>query len=357
MLLDNFFHAKILIVDDDNSNVEVLKDTLCFNGYKHLKGVTDPRGFVSLFIEYAPDLVIMDLNMPHINGFELLNMIKPLMEDTDFLPVLMLTAEHSYEARHQALTNGASDFLTKPFVAEEVCVRVTNMLRVRFRTLHLKDEVLKRTQELEKNQLELKEAQLETIMRLARAAEHRDDDTGRHTQRVGLFCSLLAQDMGWPDHQVQILHYAAPLHDVGKIGIPDSILLKPGKFTDVERRIMQRHASIGGDLLSGGHSEIIRMAERIALTHHERWDGGGYPQGIKGSDIDIEGRILAIVDVFDALTHNRPYKAAWSVNEALIEISQQKGKHFDPDIADCFLRLPHEELAQWAEQPTKDRVF
>lgn len=349
MLLDNLFQAKILIVDDDISNVELLENTLRISGYTWIKGITDPRGAITLFVEYQPDLVILDLNMPHISGFELLNMMKPLVEDDDFLPVLMITAEHGYDARRQALTSGASDYLTKPFVVDEVCVRIANMLRLRFHTTHLQDQLRLRTQEMEHYQLELKEAQLETIVRLAKAGEHRDDDTGRHTQRVGLLCSLLALSLGWPEHEVQLLHYAAPLHDVGKIGIPDSILLKPSTFTEVERKIMQRHAVIGADLLAGGHSDIIRLAERIASTHHERWDGEGYPLGLKGEEIDIAGRILAVVDVFDALTHDRPYKKAWSLAEALAEIKSQRGQHFDPEIVDHFLSLPHEEIARAAE--------
>lgn len=344
MLLETLLQAKILIVDDDLSNLNLLEDTLHLSGYTCVKGISDPRGAIRLLIEYEPDLVILDLNMPHISGLELLNLMKLEVEDPSFLPVLIITAEHGYDARRQALTHGASDFLTKPFVVDEVIVRVANMLRLRFHTVRLLEQVSQRTREMEHYQLELKEAQLETIVRLARAGEHRDDDTGRHTQRVGLLCSLLAQSMGWPDHEVQLLHYAAPLHDVGKIGIPDSILLKPGRFTEGERKIMQAHARIGGELLAGGNSDIIRLAERIAVTHHERWNGEGYPRGLKGQDIDIAGRVLAIVDVFDALTHDRTYKKAWSIEDALTEIKDQRGQHFDPEIVDHFLTLPHAEV-------------
>jgi putative two-component system response regulator len=346
MFLDNLLHAKILVVDDDVATVKLLEDTLRIIGYTGIKGISDPRGAITQFVEFQPDLVILDLHMPHIDGFKVLAMLKELVADDDFLPVLMLTAEHGYDARHQALTGGASDFLTKPFVADEVCVRVANMLRLRFHTTHLQDQVRLRTQELEKYQLDLKEAQLETIARLARAGEHRDDDTGRHTQRVGLLCSLLARSLGWSDHEAQLLQYAAPLHDVGKIGIPDSILLKPGKFTQAECRVMQRHAAIGADLLTGGHSQIIRLAERIAATHHERWNGSGYPLGLKGEEIDIAGRIVAVVDVFDALTHDRPYKKAWSVEDALAEVQRQSEEDFDPHIVNRFLALPYEELTR-----------
>ncbi|HEX8832606.1 MAG TPA: HD domain-containing phosphohydrolase [Abditibacteriaceae bacterium] len=344
MLLDNLLHSKILIVDDDVSNIQLLSDILRFNGFKDIKTAHDPRGVISLFIEFEPDIVLLDLNMPHISGFELLRMMQPLIGDSDYLPILVISAEEGYEVRRQVLTDGASDFLSKPYIAEEVCIRVSNMLRIRHRNLELQAQIRQRSEELARYQLDLKEAQLETILRLARAAEHRDDDTGRHTQRVGLLCSLLAQSLGWPEHDVQLLQYAAPLHDVGKIGIPDSILLKPGPFTEAERKIMQRHAKIGSSLLAGGHSEIVRMAERIALTHHERWDGTGYPNGLQGEQIDLPGRILAIADVFDALTHARPYKQAWPLEDALTEIKNQRGKHFDPQLVDCFLAQPVEEL-------------
>jgi len=351
MLLDTLLQAKILIVDDDKSNIRMLERILQAHGYTQIKSASDPRGVISLYIEFDPDLVILDLNMPFISGLELLNMIRPMVGDEDYLPVLVITAEHSYDARREALTSGASDLLVKPYLADEVCVRISNMLRLRFHNIHLLDQVRLRTQELELNQLKLKEAQLETIVRLARAAEHRDDETGHHTQRVGLLSSLLARTLDWPEDQIQTLHFAAPLHDVGKIGVPDSVLLKPGVFTDVERKVMQLHCSIGADLLAGGQSEIIRMAERIALTHHERWNGEGYPHGLQQDEIDIEGRVLAVVDVFDALTHERPYKKAWPIPEALAEIENQKGKHFDPQVVDNFLALPYEELARIAKDP------
>lgn len=346
MFLDDLHHAKILIIDDDQSHIRLLQDILKFNGFGHVEAMNDPRGALALFVEFEPDFIILDLNMPHLNGFDLLNLLKPHIDEADYLPILIVTAEHSYGARRQALTTGASDLLTKPFLADEVIVRMTNMLRLRTRTVRLQEEVRTRTSELEQYQLELKEAQLETTLRLARAAEHRDDETGKHTQRVGLLCSMLAQNLGWPDHETQILHFAAPLHDVGKIGIPDSILLKQGPFTEVERKIMQRHTAIGASLLAGGHSDIIQMAERIALMHHERWDGEGYPRGLKQDAIDIAGRIVAVVDVFDALTHMRPYKEAWPLEKALDEIEDQRGRHFDPDVVDAFLALPREELAR-----------
>jgi putative two-component system response regulator len=243
------------------------------------------------------------------------------------------------------------DFVVKPFIAAEVLLRVHNLLMVRIqqmelerRNRELQEEVVHRTRELEEYELELKEAQMEVVARLARAAEQRDDDTAHHTQRVALTCSLLAQGLGLPEADISLIRLAAPLHDVGKIGIPDAVLLKPGQLDDGEVQEMRRHCNIGAGLLSGGHSSLVSMAERIALTHHERWDGTGYPREIGGMDIPIEGRVVAVADVFDALTHSRPYKAAWSIEGAVEEIGREAGRHFDPQVVEVFMELPHEEL-------------
>lgn len=345
-------HARILIIDDDiNGSIKLLTDVLRFDGYTNLRSLSDPRGALTLLIEYQPDLVILDLNMPYLDGFQILDLTRSFVGDSDYLPVLIVTDDDDASVRHRALASGAVDFLNKPFEAREICLRVGNMLQVRFKYLHLQrqnrvleEEVLHRTREMEGHQLELKEAQLETIHRLARAVEHHDNDTAQHTQRVALTCSLLAQSLGLPEEQIALLRYAAPLHDVGKIGIPESVILKPGLFTEAERKIMQRHCAIGADLLSGGRSELLHVGERIALTHHEKWDGSGYPRELKGDEISIEGRILAVADVFDALIHERPYKKAWPVDEAVAEIRDQSGRHFDPDVVDAFMELPYADL-------------
>ncbi|HEX8550810.1 MAG TPA: response regulator, partial [Abditibacteriaceae bacterium] len=231
MLLDDIHHAKILIVDDDPVNIELFKSVMHSGEFTNYVTTEDPRGVIALFVEFEPDLVILDLNMPHISGFELLGMMQPFIAEADYLPILIITAEHGFDSRRRALSEGASDLMTKPFLPDDLLIRITNMLRLRSRTVRLQEEVRQRTNELERSQMDLKEAQLETILRLARAAEHRDDETGKHTQRVGLLCALLAEKMDWEPHEIQLLHFAAPLHDVGKIGIPDSILLKPGRFT------------------------------------------------------------------------------------------------------------------------------
>jgi putative two-component system response regulator len=350
MKIDQLHNAKILIVDDDPYNTQLIEKILELNGYRNYKSVNDPRGVLALFIEYQPDLLILDLMMPHLDGFQVMNLISAIVGE-DYLPILVVTAIGSRATRQQALARGAMDYVDKPFEADELCLRINNLIRVRLLQLQLQEQnrmleerVYERTRELEDYQLELKETQIEVIVRLARAAEHRDDDTGQHTQRVGLTCSLLARNMGLTEEEVGIMLRAAPLHDVGKIGIPDSILLKPGRLDDEERTIMQSHCTIGADLLSGGQSELVQLAERIAASHHEKWDGSGYPRGLSGTQVPIEGRILAVADVFDALTHARPYKKAWPVDEAVKEIKNQRGRHFDPDIVDAFISLPHADL-------------
>jgi putative two-component system response regulator len=358
MLAESIHSAKILVIDDEPSHTRFMADVLRLDGYTRIKSLNDSRGSLSLFVEYQPDLIILDLNMPYLDGFQVLDFIRPLVGEALCLPILIVTAEASFEARTRALSSGAMDVILKPFLAQEVRLRVRNLLTVRFQQLalenqrrsleiqkrDLEDEVIRRTCELEESQLELKEAQLEVVVRLARAAEQRDDGTGQHTQRVGLICSLLAQTMNLPESQITLLRRSALLHDVGKIGIPDAILLKPGRLTDTEHAVMQRHCAIGSGLLSGGHSQLVCMAERIALAHHERWDGTGYPQRLSGNDIPLEGRIVAVADVFDALSHERPYKAAWSMEQVVEEIAGQRERHFDPQVVDAFLSLPHHDL-------------
>jgi putative two-component system response regulator len=201
-----------------------------------------------------------------------------------------------------------------------------------------------RTAALSLSQIELKESQLEVIARLARAGEQHDCDTGLHTQRVAITAALIAEKMELQAGNIETIRQAAPLHDVGKIGVSDAILLKPGKLTPAEYAIMQTHCQLGAQLLSGGRSDVVQMAERIALTHHEKWNGTGYPYGLKKEAIPVEGRILAVADVFDALTHIRPYKKAWTVEEALDEICRQAGTHFDPQVVEALLELSCEDL-------------
>ena len=351
MQLQELRAARILIVDDEASNISSLETILQRAGYTHIAATDDPRRALTLVRETQPDLVILDLNMPMLDGFGVMEQVRALHEKYQFLPVMVVSGDYAEEVKRRALAAGAQDFLTRPFDAIEIQLRVQNLLEARFLHVQLREQnqnleqrVHERTAELEAAQLELKEAQIEIIVRLAMAAEFRDQGTGDHTRRVGLIAALIAQALGLPTDQVELIRRAAPLHDVGKIGVADPILLKPGKLDVDEFEAVKNHCRIGAQVLAGGQAELVQMAERIALYHHEHWDGTGYPTGISGAEIPVEARILAVADVFDALTHQRPYKKAWPLEQALEEIEYQSGRQFDPAVVSAFLSLPHTEL-------------
>ncbi len=324
----------ILIVDDEKANVRLLEVVLEQAGYCDVHSTLDSREACSLMDRVQPDLLLLDLAMPHMTGFEVMEQLKK--EKTTGVPIVVLTADKMPQTRHRALQGGASDFLTKPLDQTEVLLRIDNLLRARFHNTLLEQKVKERTGELE-------QAQIETLHRLALAAEYRDDDTGMHTRRVAQIAATLAYKMGLPASEVELIERAAPLHDVGKIGVADSILLKPGKLTFEEFEAMKRHTIIGAQMLGGSSSAYLQLAEEIALFHHERWDGTGYAS-MAGTKIPLSGRIVAVADVFDALTHERPYKSAWPVGEAVAEIVAQSGRQFDPRVVEAFARLDHASL-------------
>ena len=331
-------NSRILVVDDQPENVLLMERVLKQQGYVHVKGLTDSRKALAAFSEFHPDLVALDLRMPFIDGLSLLKQIRARVRAATFVPVLILTADNSRKAKQEALSMGAKDFVIKPLDIQEVLLRIYNLLETRWLHLELErhnqtleERVRERTQDLE-------DAQLEILQRLALAAEYRDDCTGQHTQRVGHLAAFLAQAVGLPKEQVELIRRAAPLHDVGKIGIPDGILLKPGKLTAGEYSQIKKHTDIGRIILSGSKFPILQMAEKIALYHHERWDGGGY-YGLKGETIPLEARIVSIVDVFDVITHARPYKGASSLEIAIERIRQEQGKQFDPALVDAFFQI------------------
>ncbi|HEY3332466.1 MAG TPA: HD domain-containing phosphohydrolase [Capsulimonadaceae bacterium] len=345
--------AKLLVVDDEPINVLLLRDILQHAGYTTIASTSDPLEALPLYRSFAPDIVLLDLMMPGIDGVEVMEQMLAEGGERDEIPILMLTADVSFGSKRRALMAGAHDYLTKPFDTLEIVIRIANLLQTRFLQMELRDKndeleirVQERTAQVEAakerialyaNQLE--HAQVETLDRLARAGEFRDDDTGQHTLRVSVMTATLGDALGYPTEHKKWLQQAARLHDVGKIGISDSILLKPGKLTPEEFETVKTHTIIGAELLRGGATELFRIAHRIALSHHERWDGGGYPYGVSGDSIPFEARLLAVADVFDALTHSRPYKDAWPVQEALLEIESQRGRQFDPAVVDAFLRV------------------
>jgi putative two-component system response regulator len=350
MMSRAFRNARILVIDDETDNVEVLKRILSRAGFTRIESTTDSRDARRLYIRHRPDLILLDLHMPHLDGLGVMAQLAEITEAT-YLPILILSADVTPEARRDALSRGAKDFLNKPFQPDEILLRIKTLLETRLLYLQIQSQNQLLEAKVRERTRALEEAQIEIVERLAVAAEFRDDNTGQHTQRVGQMSALLAKQLGLPDPQVSLIRRAAPLHDVGKIGVPDAILLKLGKLTEQEFAVVKTHTVIGARILSGGKFPLLRMAEEIAFSHHERWDGTGYAS-IVGDDIPLAGRIVAVADVFDALTQQRPYKPAWSIRDAIAEIERQRGRQFDPNVVDAFLRVIEERLLDPANDVT-----
>ena len=336
--------ARIFVVDDEPANLRLMEKILIKEGYQAPVLIGDPRQVLAHYHQAPPDLILLDINMPHLDGYQVLAQLQAL-NDPIMAPVIVLTAQSSRDYLLKALAGGARDFVTKPFDRAELAMRVRNLLDVHLahRMVHnqkavLEDMVRARTQELNQSRLDV-------VRRLGRAAEYRDNETGLHIIRMSKFSALIARSLGWSEADCELLLHASPMHDIGKIGIPDAVLLKPGKFEPPEWEIMKRHAEMGAEILSEGDSELMRLARSIAQSHHEKWDGSGYPSGLAGTDIPQAGRIVAVADVFDALTSPRPYKKAWPVDEAVAFLTAQSGSHFDPEIVTHFLKLLPEILA------------
>ncbi len=317
---------KVAIIDDVQMNVVLLKalvqklpdvEPVCF---------TDPQMALDWCLANDPDLVVVDFLMPGINGTELTQKFRAHYPET---PVLMVTANHEMSLRHQALELGVTDFLNKPIDHIEFLARAKNLLALSKSHKHLAQAVRKAT-------AKLVEQERETIFCLARAAEYRDPATGAHILRMALYAKHIAKALGLSQAQQDLLLQTSPMHDIGKVATPDMILLKPGKLTTEEFAVMKLHASIGFEILSANSSPMLQVAAEIAYTHHEKWDGNGYPRGLKGDNIPLFGRIVAIADVFDALTSVRPYKQAWSVKDASDLLHTSAGNHFDPACVDAF---------------------
>jgi len=337
---------RILVIDDEPISVETIARILHRGGFPEVQVVTDPLLAEAQFRAFKPDLVLLDFRMPEMDGLQVLKRLIAATPESTYLPIVMLTGDPNPERRQQALALGAKDFVSKPFDISEIYLRIRNLLETR--ALHLKLEGQNRRLEerVADRTRELLETQREVLLRLARAAEFRDDATGQHTQRVASIAATLARAIGLDPIEVELIFQAAPLHDVGKIGIPDAVLLKPGRLDPEEFEVMKRHTTIGARLLGDGRSALSRMAEKIARSHHERWDGGGYPEGLAGEAIPLASRLVALADVFDALTHDRPYRPAWTVEATLAEISRLKARYFDPRLTDVFLRLDHEAMGR-----------
>jgi len=331
-------NATILVVDDEVSNVKLIKGVLEAQNYKSIIEVTDSREVLEHCKNNYIDLILLDLNMPHLNGYEVMEQLRGYYAE-NMPPVLVLTAQDSIDFKKRAFDSGARDYVTKPFSIDEVLARVKNLLQVRLMHEQLENQNHYLEKKVKERTKEIFRTRLEVVRRLGRAAEYRDNETGLHIVRMSKISMLLGSAAGMSDYQADLLLNASPMHDIGKIGIPDHILLKPGKFEPDEWEIMKTHTVIGANILSGGGSDLLDMASEIAISHHEKWDGTGYPYNLEAEAIPLTGRISAIADVFDALTSVRPYKKAWAVDDAVDYINKQSAKQFDPQLVKYFNEL------------------
>lgn len=355
--------SRVMIVDDEPINVKVARKFVETLGYSNFVTQTDSTQVVDELKAEKPDVLLLDLMMPKVSGLDIL---AAMQSDSKLkrIPVIVLTASSDRGTRLRALELGATDFLAKPLDPEELAPRIRNALLMRTYENHLRGHAETLEETVRHRTRDLCAARLELVHCLAAAAEHRDDDTGKHILRVGRYAALIAREAGLPGPFIEMLELAAQLHDVGKIGISDTILLKPGRLTDEERASMEVHAQVGADVLNAhndmlqnamvrheelgsrlpesSRSPLTELAASIALTHHEKWDGSGYPNGLSGTDIPLEGRITAIADVFDALRSKRPYKEPFSFDRSFEIMLEGRGKHFDPDLLDHFVAVRSE---------------
>ncbi|MDA7492785.1 response regulator [bacterium] len=357
--------ACVMIIDDESINIEIVKAYLEEEGFENLVATTEASKAMDMLRKHKPDIVLLDIKMPEISGLELLRMMRRDREMM-MIPAIVLTAANDPQVKLQALRLGASDFLAKPVDPSELTLRLENVLAVKAYQDHLADYSEKLEQQVRIRTEELVHSRQEAIHCLARAGEFRDDDTGRHVTRVGRYAAMIAAELGFPQAAIDLIEQAAQLHDVGKIGIPDAILHKPGKLDPQEFEIIQEHCNIGRriinplsheesirlkthtsvglQIMGSTNSPVLRLAAVIAATHHEKWDGSGYPKGLAGNAIPIEGRIVAVADVFDALSSARPYKEAFPIDRCLKILIDSRGKHFDPRVLDAFLRRKEEAI-------------
>lgn len=350
-LVDTHESARIVVIDDEATNLRAFGRGLGALGFGDVQLFQDARAALQVVEASGADLLLLDLQMEPLDGFGVLEQLKPHFVREGFLPVIILTGERDPKVKERALRMGARDFVNKPVDLTELRARILNLLetrrlhrQVRDSAHELEDRVRERTHELEK-------ARAEILSRLARAAEYRDDATGSHQERVGDLAALLAERMGMERERVEILRQAAPLHDIGKIGIPDSILRKPGPLTPAEYAFMKQHTRLGAELLAGSDNRILEAARLIAASHHERWDGSGYPAGLVGEAIPIEGRIVAVADAFDSLTHRRSYKAAVPVTDTMGRLLHDAGTALDPAVTTALEVLYREgALDQFVEE-------
>lgn len=338
--------ASILIVDDHEPSIRFLRFILDSAGYQDVRCVTDAQRVIPVCRERRPDLVLLDMNAAHLCGLRLMKRILEEVSDELYFPVLVVTADLKSDAKLKALLIGAKDFVPKPVDAAELLLRVKTLLETRAIYKRIQNDNRDFEDKVDERIHGIAAAQIEILDRLAIAAEYRDDESGQHTKRVGMLAAILTQMIGRPPDEVELMRVAAPLHDVGKVALPDRILTKPGKLTEAEFNIMKSHTVVGSEILGGSRFAVLGLASEIALTHHERWDGTGYPQGLAGEAIPLGGRITALADVFDTLMHARPYKDAWTLEQAIEAFQKESGTHFDSALVSVFLSLLRAEGLQ-----------
>ena len=333
-----------MVVDDQIQNIELLEAFLTPQGYDIIRAQSGKEA-LAILSGNDIDLILLDVMMPGMDGFEVTRRVR---ENPSFqlLPIILVTALREIEDHVKGIEAGCDDFISKPVDKPELIARVRALLKVKAYHDLVQDyqnkmelEIKIRTQELQQSLTRTKAASLEIIQRLSIASEYKDEETGNHISRMSRYAAAVARRMGLDETMTEMVLSTAPMHDLGKIGIPDRILLKPAKLSPLEWEIMKRHTLIGAEILKGSEIELIRTGEMIARTHHEKWDGSGYPAGLRGEEIPLYGRITAIADVFDAMTSVRPYKEAFSVEKALDLIRDERGSHFDPAVVDAFFEI------------------
>ncbi|NOZ02877.1 MAG: response regulator [Deltaproteobacteria bacterium] len=355
---------RILIVDDEEVNRRILMAALAPLGHEV---VTASNGLEAMreVRDNPPDVILLDVIMPEMDGYEVVRNLKG-KDEFRFIPIVMVSGLKDEKARVTAFEAGVDDFLIKPVGRTEIKARVGSLLKVkayhdymRLHEMELEAQVQDRNEQLRRAHRKVNQAARETILKLSKAAEYKDEETGAHILRMSHYAAAIARSMGLGDEKAESIRYAAPMHDIGKIGTPDSILFKPGPLDQAEREVMKQHTVIGGQILEGSDSEFIQMAEKIALNHHERWDGKGYPRGLKGQEIPLDARISALADFFDAVTSARPYrKEPFPTEKAFEMIIKGRGAHFDPEVVDSFLEIADEALAiQLKYRDKKDSRF
>jgi putative two-component system response regulator len=327
----------VLIVDDSPDNLDALNAIL--KPHYTTKAATSGRLALKIAASgSAIDLILLDVMMPEMDGYEVCRLLKA-GEGTRHIPIIFVTAKSDPDDEAKGFALGAEDYIVKPVSAPVVLARVATHIALSDRSLLLEQLVRQRTSMLERKTRELEETRLQILRRLGRAGEFRDNETGMHSLRMSQYVALLGRRIGLSESEVEFIDHAALVHDIGKIGVPDHILLKPERLTAAEFDVVKTHCQIGADIIGHHESPLLHMCRIVALTHHEHWNGTGYPRQLRGTDIPLPGRMTAVADIFDALTSMRPYKQAWSIEQALAEIAGQAGRHLDPILAAAFVEL------------------